>query len=239
MLKGLIMNLYEKLLEMQKRVDVLVKDGKNESDKYDFASDENVLDSFRPLMDEFGLLLIPNVNSAVIHEGTTRSGTARYLTEVFYTMTWKDVESGESLDVPWYGQGVDLAGEKGVGKAATYAEKYFLLKFFHVSTKRDDPDSDGRDTRGEKRATRAAKKEMVMYYRKAIPAMLNELYAGDAEKIKAGLIFLTKNDKRGYAGVDAVEKITDAALSVVYGKLKDTYEKRLGKAFELNEEDKL
>ncbi len=126
------MNLYEKLLEMQKRVDVLVKDGKNESDKYDFASDENVLDSFRPLMDEFGLLLIPNVNSAVIHEGTTRSGTARYLTEVFYTMTWKDVESGESLDVPWYGQGVDLAGEKGVGKAATYAEKYFFFCFFFM-----------------------------------------------------------------------------------------------------------
>ena len=46
------MTLPQKLLEMQKKVDSVVKDGKNQSDKYDFASDENVLDQFRPLMDE-------------------------------------------------------------------------------------------------------------------------------------------------------------------------------------------
>ena len=41
------MTLHEKLLEMQKRVDGVIKDGKNSSDKYDFASDENVLGIFR------------------------------------------------------------------------------------------------------------------------------------------------------------------------------------------------
>jgi hypothetical protein len=41
----------------------------------------------------------------------------------------------------WYGQGVDIAGEKGVGKAMTYAEKYFMLKFFNIPTDKDDPDS--------------------------------------------------------------------------------------------------
>ena len=39
--------IYEKLLEMQRRVDSVIRDGKNTSDKYDFASDENVLDTFR------------------------------------------------------------------------------------------------------------------------------------------------------------------------------------------------
>lgn len=80
------MTLHEKLLEMQKRVDSVIKDGKNSSDKYDFASDENVLGIFRPMLDEFGLLLIPKVERTALHEGTTRSGTARFMTEVWFTM---------------------------------------------------------------------------------------------------------------------------------------------------------
>ena len=227
------MSLYEKLLEMQKRVDNVIKDAKNLSDKYDFASDENVLDRFRPMMDEFGLLLIPRVERAELHEGTTKSGTSRFMTEIYYTMIWHDVESGDELSVPWYAQGVDLAGEKGVGKAATYGEKYFLLKFFHVPTKKDDPDSDGRTASGEKKQRgTAAAKESVDFCRAAIPQMLDELYGGDAEKIRAGYIFLTKSDARGYAGVDNLDDIQNAAIPVVYGKLKKQYEKRMGHPFE-------
>ncbi len=231
------MNLYEKLLAMQQAVDNIVKDGKNTSDKYDFASDENVLDTFRPLMDTHKLLLIPRITAASVTEGQTRSGTARFLTEVFFDMVWHDCESGEELPVPWYAQGVDLAGEKGVGKAATYAEKYFLLKFFHVSTKKDDPDADKRTQSGEKtqRGTAAAK-ESADYYRKAISQMLGDLYQGDAEKIAAGLIAVTKSDKRGYAGADNVLKISEAALPVTYAKIKKAYEDRVGHKFELRED---
>lgn len=230
--------IYEKLLEMQRRVDSVIRDGKNTSDKYDFASDENVLDAFRPLMDELWLLLIPSVTGAQLHEGTTRSGTARYLTEMTIQMTWHDVESGEELTVPWYAQGVDLAGEKGVGKALTYAEKYFLLKFFHVATKKDDPDTDPRGSNGEKRqrGTQAGK-ETQLYQRRALSQMLSELYGGDAEKIKTGLIAITKSDKRGFAGFDSVDKLSPAALPVTYAKVKKTYENRMGHAFELKEDD--
>ena len=232
------MGLHQKLLEMQKRVDKVVKDGKNLSDKYDFASDENVLDTFRPLMDELGLLLIPSIVRAELHEGTTRSGTSRFMTELFFDMTWHDVESGQELSVPWYAQGVDLAGEKGVGKAATYAEKYFLLKFFHVSTKKDDPDADKRIGSGEKnqRGTQAGA-ELAIYHRKAITQMLSEIYSGDSEKIKAGLVAMTKSEKRGFAGVDDVKKLSVAALPVTYAKIKKAYEDRMGHAFEFKEGD--
>lgn len=227
------MTLHEKLLEMQKRVDSVIKDGKNSSDKYDFASDENVLSIFRPMLDEFGLLLIPRVDRAELHEGTTRSGTTRFMTEVWFNMLWHDVESGEELAVPWYAQGVDLAGEKGVGKAATYAEKYFLLKFFHVATRKDDPDADRRTGAGEldQRGTAAAR-ENAAFYRKVIPQMLHELCGGDEEKIKANYLYCTKAEARGYAGVDNIGEIKDAALPVVYGKVKKAYEKRMGHSFE-------
>ena len=228
------MTLPQKLLEMQKKVDSVVKDGKNQSDKYDFASDENVLDQFRPLMDELGLLLIPSVIGAKILEGQTRSGTVRYLTELDLEMSWVDVESGERMTIPWYAQGVDLAGEKGVGKALTYGEKYFLLKFFHVATKKDDPDNDQRTGSGEKRqrGTQAAKENRA-YYNDAITQMLSELYAGDAEKIAAALVAMTKSDARGYAGVDSVDKLSDAAAPVAYAKIKKAYTARTGKEFQL------
>lgn len=230
------MTLHEKLLEMQKRVDSVIKDGKNSSDKYDFASDENVLGIFRPMLDEFGLLLIPKVERTALHEGATRSGTARFMTEVWFTMLWHDVESGDELSVPWYAQGVDLAGEKGVGKAATYAEKYFLLKFFHVPTRKDDPDADRHTGTGEKvRRGTAAARESAAYYRKAIPQMLQELCGGDEEKIRANYLYCTKAEARGYAGVDNIAEIKDAALPVVYGRVKKSYEKRMGHPFELAE----
>lgn len=230
--------IYDKLLEMQRRVDKVVRDGKNTSDKYDFASDENVLDTFRPIMDELGLLLIPAITAATLHEGTTRSGTARYLTEVTFSMIWHDVQSGEELTVPWYAQGVDLAGEKGVGKAATYAEKYFLLKFFHVATKKDDPDADKHTGAGEKaqRGTQASK-ETQAFQRAALSQMLSELYAGDDEKIRGGLVAITRSDKRGFAGVDSVDKLSPASLPVAYAKVKKAYESRTGHAFELKEGD--
>lgn len=228
------MNLYEKLLEMQKNVDSVIKDAKNLSDKYDFASDKNVLDRFRPMMDEFGLLLIPRVERAELHEGTTRSGTTRYMTELWQAMVWHDVESGEELSVPWYAQGVDLAGEKGVGKALTYGEKYFLLKFFHVPTKKDDPDQDGRTAGGEKqqRGTAAAR-ESADYMRRSVQQMLSELCKGDEEKIKASYLHYTKSDARGYAGVDNANAVNDSVLPIIYGKIKAKYQERTGSKFVL------
>ena len=54
----------------------------------------------------------------------------------------------------------------------------------------------------------------------------------DEEKKKAAILFNTKNDSRGYAGVDDVEKVSSAAIPVLYSKLKTAYQKRTGKAFE-------
>lgn len=232
------MKLSEKLLEIQKAVDGIIKDGKNQSDKYDFASDENVLNAFRPLMDQHKLLLIPLVTAAHLHEGTTKSGTSRYLTELTLTMIWHDVESGDRMEVPWYAQGVDLAGEKGVGKALTYAEKYFLLKFFHVPTKKDDPDNEGRTRTGEKRqrGTQAGR-EKAAYCRKAIPQMLTELYGENPEKIREAYIALTKAENRGYTGVDNIDAITDTAIGVVCAKAKKIYETRTGHSFILKQQE--
>lgn len=226
------MNLYEKLLAIQTRIDSIVKDSENKSDKYFYVSNDAIVDVVRPLMNEYGLLLIPEVKSANLREGVTRSGTTRYLCEVYYDMIWRDVESGEELHVQSYAAGTDLAGEKFVGKAATYNEKVFLLKFFHIPTPKDDPDNDNRNKNGEKaQKGTQAEKETILMQRTGIQQMLDELCAGDAEKVKLSIIAYTKNDSRQYPGVDSVDKITDMQVKVVYGKVKKKYEERTGHAF--------
>ena len=233
------MSVYEKFLEIQRGVDRIIKDGENKNDKYDYVSGSNVLSIIRPMLNELGLLCIPRVESTNILEGQTRSGTARFTVEMWGNMEWIDVESEDHLAIPFYANGSDLgSAERAVGKALTYAEKYHLLKLFHIPTDKDDPDNDKRTKAGEKavRGT-AAENELVELYKASIPAMLNELYGNDEEKTKAAYIARTKNDKRGYAGVDSLERITDSALAIVYGKLVKQYEKRTGHAFELPKED--
>lgn len=226
------MNLTEKLLNIQTRVDGVVKDAQNTSDKYRYTSSTLVNSTIRPLMNEHRLLLIPETTNAKLTEGATRSGTTRYMTELYLNMVWLDVDTGDKLSVPWYAQGVDLAGEKGVGKAQTYAEKYFLLKFFHVPTDEDDPDNSTRNKNGELRTRNtAAQRETGQYCRAAIRQMLLELYADDEDKRKEAMLSLTRNESRQYPGVDDPEKLSDMKSQEVYGKLKPRYEKRMGKAF--------
>jgi hypothetical protein len=133
------MNLYKKLLEVRKSVDYLQKS--TEGKQFNYTSSSQVLSSVRSAMNEHGILLLAQINSTRLSENITKSGTVVYFTELDMTMTWVDVETGETIVLPWYAQGVDLAGEKGVGKALTYAEKYFILKQFNIPTDRDDPDA--------------------------------------------------------------------------------------------------
>jgi hypothetical protein len=53
--------------------------------------------------------------------------------------TWFDCDTGEYINCLWCGQG-ESDTEKGFGCALTYAERYFMLKFFHIPTNGNDPD---------------------------------------------------------------------------------------------------
>ena len=142
------MNIYQKLIEVRKTVPYLQKE--NSGYQFKYVSSSQVLASLKTKMDELGLLLIPSIikNSVTtdIHEKADNNGnikrTVDYFTELELQFTWVNAEKPEEVIIcNWYGQGVDTAGEKGVGKALTYAEKYFMLKFFNIPTDKDDPDS--------------------------------------------------------------------------------------------------
>lgn len=128
--------LLERLLAIREGVSGLAKDARNEHFRFDYVSSSKVLGKLRKLMNENRVLLIPNIESIAY----STSGK-NIFTEVNIKYTWVNVDdSSDSLECNWYAQGQD-SGEKGPGKAYTYAEKYFLLKFFNIPTDRDDPDA--------------------------------------------------------------------------------------------------
>ncbi|MDQ0091626.1 hypothetical protein J2T12_005066 [Paenibacillus anaericanus] len=143
------MNLYEKLIEVRKEVPYIQK--ADQGAQYQYTGSSRVLTAVIAKMNELGLLLVPAITNPSLHEspieykdefGNVTKRTTTYFTELEMTMTWINAEMPEEqISVPWYGQGVDIAGEKGVGKALTYAEKYFMLKFFNIATDKDDPDA--------------------------------------------------------------------------------------------------
>lgn len=141
------LNIYQKLLEVRKAVSYLKKE--SQSSQYQYTGSAQVLASVREKINEQGLLLVPRINDKNLltetieyTDGNKPKKTTTYFTELSMTMTWVNTDNpSETIECPWYSQGVDVAGEKGVGKALTYGEKYFILKFFNIPTDKDDPDA--------------------------------------------------------------------------------------------------
>lgn len=136
------MNIYQKLVEIQKSVDSFSKDKK--AFNYSYTTGDQVLSKIRPLMNEQGLLLVQEINDAtneridyVNSKGVEKS---EILTSAKMTFVWIDSETGEGLRVPFFANGMN-DWDKGLGSALTYAERYFLLKFFHIPTDADDVDA--------------------------------------------------------------------------------------------------
>ena len=138
------LNVYQRLAEVRKAVPYLKKEQKGA--QYQYVGSSDVLGSLHAKINEVGLMLIPEIVGHLVtaSERTNAKGniSSEYFTELEMTMTWVNIDDpSDTAKVSWYAQGVDLAGEKGVGKALTYAEKYFLLKFFNIATDKDDPDA--------------------------------------------------------------------------------------------------
>ena len=133
--------LYKKLLIIQQKINGLGKDKKSFS--YSYVTGDKVLGEIKPLMNELGLLLkqeVISINNSRQDYATKIGTKSEILSKVMMQFTWIDVESGEK-DVNSFGANGQNDFEKGLGSALTYAERYFLLKYFHIATDEDDIDN--------------------------------------------------------------------------------------------------
>jgi len=148
-------NIYQKLLIIQQKINGLGKD--KATYNYKYVTGDKVLGEIKPLMNELGLILKQEVlsieNTRQDYQLTDKAGNVRnkseILSKVMMKFTWVDSDTGEK-DENLFGANGQNDWDKGCGSAYTYAERYFLLKYFHIATDEDDIDNSERkdDTKG-------------------------------------------------------------------------------------------
>lgn len=129
------LNIYQKILNIMGELRYIQK-GKKEAiigpQQYRFVSHDQVTAAVHPLLVKYRVVVVPSVEE--IKQDTNR--TAVKLTVDFVNAD----HPADYLTTHYYGYGID-GGDKGPGKAISYAYKYALLKTFCLETG-DDPDKD-------------------------------------------------------------------------------------------------
>lgn len=146
-------NLFQKLLVIQQTINGLAKDKAGPMGHYKYVTGDKLLGEIKPLMNELGLLLkqeiteIENTRQDYL-VGKENKPKSEILSKVMMRFTWIDTETGEK-DENLFGANGQNDWEKGLGSALTYAERYFLLKYFHIPTDEDDIDNGNRKPQEE------------------------------------------------------------------------------------------
>lgn len=136
-------NLASKLIEVRKAIGTLAKDGRNDFHKYNYATAANVAETVKPELDKRGIMAFVSCPERI------KDGT---LTTVKMEIIIIDTESGESITLPWHGDGEDKL-DKGLYKAYTGGQKYFWLANLLIATD-DDPENPAKESHDKKQPSK-------------------------------------------------------------------------------------
>jgi hypothetical protein len=186
------LNIYQKLLKIQQKINGLGKDKK--SFTYSYVTGDKVLGEIKPLMNEMGLILkqeVLSIDNERQDYATAKGNKSEILSKVMMRFTWIDTETGEK-DENLFGANGQNDWEKGLGSALTYAERYFLLKFFHIATDEDDIDNDKRKTSEpikiiEKEKAEPSPQKKPAMNEKQLERVLERIGKGEADAYQAAL----------------------------------------------------
>jgi hypothetical protein len=148
------MNLWQKMAYVSKNVGAVKKDGYNKHNKYNYQSIEAITSALRVLMADTGLTMFSECVAAVLDNGNWHCE---------YLFTFVDTENGDSKECKWRAS-VPAKNDKAMGAAHSYAQKYFLMRTFMISSNEDiDLDSGGDNGAGEQQKKKKEKSDEGAY----------------------------------------------------------------------------
>lgn len=189
------MKIYQKLLSIQQKINGLGKD--KSTYNYKYVTGDKLLGEIKPMMNNLGLLLkqeVLSIENTRQDYSTAKGNKSEILSKVMMKFTWIDTETGEK-DENLFGANGQNDWEKGLGSALTYAERYFLLKYFHIATDEDDIDNPDR----KKEETEQPKDTIL-----DIPKHLES--SKTLEELQNRYLGLSDNDKTKYAALTTAIK---------------------------------
>jgi len=137
------LNLHQKIIGIMSELDYVAKGDKTVNGQYRFVSHDQVTAKIHPLLVKYAVTVVPSVES-MQQEGN------RTTLNLLVTFTNAD-NPEQTFTARYISQGIDgggydregrekPAGDKGPGKAISYAYKYAMLKTFCLETG-DDQDN--------------------------------------------------------------------------------------------------
>lgn len=126
------LNIYQRILGIMSELHYIAKGDKTVNGQYRFVSHDQVTEKIQPLLVKYGIVILPSVEDMTQDNNRTTVKLAMQ----FINVDWPT----DYTFLYFWGYGVDN-GDKGPGKAISYAYKYGLLKTFCLKTG-DDPDND-------------------------------------------------------------------------------------------------
>ena len=141
------MNLFEKIQAVSNDIRTIEKDMQIGSEKYGYkaVSDLAVTKSVKKAEANHKIISIPYkqelLNQEVLKKVVDGKETYNYSFVIKLTTKIVNLENpDEFIEIESFGHGLD-SGDKGFGKAATYARKYALLNAYKIATG-EDPDKE-------------------------------------------------------------------------------------------------
>lgn len=143
------LNIYQKIADVKANIEGFTKDTKGYN--YSYVSGSQVLHRIRNKMIEHNLLLVPKTSDENYKQievtrfnkkASREVTTSEFVVEMKLTYLWINADKPEEqLEVSFYSVGQQDDVSKAHGTALTYAERYFLMKFFNIPTDEDDADA--------------------------------------------------------------------------------------------------
>lgn len=162
---GLKKSLYEKIQLISEEIRSIEKDMTVGTGSYSYkaVSDLMVTKKVKEAEQKFKVVSIPLKQELISHE--VIRVTEKDKEKITYSFIIKMIvvfvnleNTDEKIEVESYGHGLD-SGDKGFGKASTYARKYALLNAYKIATG-EDPDAD--PSKGETSEKKPSEKRIAV-----------------------------------------------------------------------------
>lgn len=142
--KPQVKNIYHRLHQVRGSVPYIEKAIKGKQLNYSYTPASQVLALFHKPIQEAGLLLKPSIREyseeLVSMPSKYNKDRHQYKVNLAIEFAWINIDNpDEIVSELWYQFSFDDM-EKAIGKAFSYAQKYFLINFFNLSCPEDDPD---------------------------------------------------------------------------------------------------
>ena len=201
-------SLLEKIQQVSQKLKAIEKDMQVGTGSYAYkaVSDHSVVLKVKEAESEAKIISIPTkqelISSEVVRTTKQSKGNGETVEGILYvdviklTLKIYDLENPENfIEVESFGRGLD-SGDKGFGKASTYARKYALLNAYKIATG-EDPDADASEK--SKVITQDEKKIITLDY-----LGKNDIYAVTVCK---------------HFGVERINDLIDKDILSVYNSL--------------------